>query len=300
MKPNTRIAVIGVGYMGMRHAKIYRSLQNTELCAVVDIDLEKCMDAEKQLKVPSYHFIHQLINHQQVDGVSICVPAKFHKMLTLECFDQNLSVLLEKPFAASVAEAKQILQAAQDKLLLVGHVERFNPAIQVLKEQLNQQVIGEIFYCKFIRRGLLPNQTCQSVGIHYDLTIHDLDLLPFLFDSKPKIERVHQYSKNQLSTLLHIGQIEVELLTEWGSFQERLIQIKGSMGQLDVNLLTQEVNLTTSLLTKKLPIVPKNALELQLRHFVDCIQRQEKPKTTPLEALEAVQLAAQLEPLVSL
>ncbi len=298
MNLKSQMAVVGVGYMGLRHAKIYQSLSNTKLCAVVDIDLEQRLLAEKLLQVPSYDSIDSLIEFEKIDGVSICVPAKYHVQLTKPCFEKNLSVLLEKPFAASVLDAKQIMRAARDKLLLVGHVERFNPAIEMLKENLFKDVIGTMIRLNMTRNGLIPNKTCQSVGIHYDLVIHDLDLLQYLFDSKPTIVKIEQCSSHKISTVLHVNGIKVELSSEWGNHRTRLIQVIGSKGRLDVDLLAQEVKLTTPERTQNLAVNSQNALQLQLEHFVRCIQNQETPRITPSEALQAVELAAQLEPLV--
>jgi UDP-N-acetylglucosamine 3-dehydrogenase len=294
----SRIAVVGVGSMGMRHAKIYQTLSHATLCAVVDINHDHRSHAENVLGIPGYQTVQAMMANERVDGVSICIPAKLHKPIVTDCFNHNLSVLLEKPFAASVSEAQQILQAAKNRLLLIGHVERFNPAIAVLKEQIIKKTVGEIVECRINRNGVLPNQTCQAVGVHFDLTIHDLDLLQYIFNAQPSIINIQHFSRNQVSALLSVNNIEVQLLTQWGNIQKRTFKIVGTRGHLDINLLDQQVTLSTLETIAEIPVPAQNALALQLQHFIGCMQDRENPRITPIEALQAVELAAKLEPLV--
>src|SRR5205807_4875706 len=129
-----RVAVIGVGMMGRNHARIYRELAGTSLVGVCDTNPEVAAQIAGIYGTRAYGSYEQLLTAERPDGVSVCVPTEQHKAVTLAALASGCHVLVEKPIAASIGDADELLAAARStgRVLAVGHVERFNPAVIAL------------------------------------------------------------------------------------------------------------------------------------------------------------------------
>src|SRR5688500_4196890 len=124
-----RTAVIGVGYLGRFHAQKYAQLAGSKLVAVVDANAEACAKVAAELGTKAVHDYRELFG--AVDAVSLAVPTPLHHALGCELLRQGIDVLIEKPIAATVAEARELVQLAKThrRVLQVAHLERFNPAV---------------------------------------------------------------------------------------------------------------------------------------------------------------------------
>ena len=166
-----KTAVIGVGYLGRFHAQKYAMLPGSELVSVVDIDPEQGQKVADELEVSFFLDFHEVLD--QVDAVSIVVPTVHHYEMAKAFMEKNIHVLLEKPFAATIEEAKELEQLSRDKnvCLQIGHLERFNPVFTEF-----QQLIGEPKFIENIRIAPFPKRG-TDVDVILDLMIHDIDLV---------------------------------------------------------------------------------------------------------------------------
>ena len=129
-------AVVGVGRMGHHHARVYHDLPQAQLVAVVDADIERAEEVASEFGVSSYTNVEELLNaHSDLDAVSIVVPTVHHYEASRPFLEKQIACLIEKPLAPSVAEAKRIVDLADQTgtILQVGHIERYNPTIRALK-----------------------------------------------------------------------------------------------------------------------------------------------------------------------
>lgn len=170
MKP-LKAGVIGVGHLGQHHARLYAELPQTQLTAIADIDPDRARQIGHRHHVPFYTDFSSFLKN--VELVSIAVPTTSHYHVAKACLEAGLHILVEKPIAATVAEAQELvaLAAAKGCVLQVGHVERFNPII--LKAHafiVNPEFIECQRLSPFGNRGI-------DVDVVLDLMIHDLDLL---------------------------------------------------------------------------------------------------------------------------
>jgi predicted dehydrogenase len=167
----SRVAVIGVGYLGKFHAEKYSLLPNAELVGVVDIDPEKADEVASALGTTPFADYRDLLD--KVDAVSIAVPTVCHHQVARDFLSHGVHILLEKPITSTVEEADELIRIAheQNVVLQVGHIERFNPAIMALDGVLNgPRFIESIRIAPFKPRG-------TDVNVVIDLMIHDIDII---------------------------------------------------------------------------------------------------------------------------
>jgi predicted dehydrogenase len=180
VKKKLKAAVVGVGHLGKEHARIYRDLADVELTSIVDIDKEKAQKYAKEYRCRASYNVKDMPG--DIDLASVAVPTVSHREITEYLLKRGVNVLIEKPMAANLEEARSMLRAARSarRILQVGHVERFNPVIAALEEKELSP--------KFIECHRLSPFTFRSadIGVVFDLMIHDLDIILHLAGSPIK------------------------------------------------------------------------------------------------------------------
>ena len=178
MKRSVRIAVVGVGHHGQHHVRILSEMKEVSLVGVADIDDKRASEVAVQYGIKSFLDIREVFDH--VDAVVVAVPTSAHVEVALPFLEHGVDVLVEKPIAASLLEADQLLSASKDSdvLLGVGHTERFNPAIAVASPLIIKPRFVEVH-----RLGVFQERSLD-INVIYDLMIHDLDVLLALVSSE--------------------------------------------------------------------------------------------------------------------
>lgn len=166
-----KTAVIGVGYLGKFHAQKYAALDNSHLVAVVDSDKIISETIAKQYHCQALSDYRDLFG--QVQAVSVATPTSYHYDIAKNCLEQGIHVLIEKPITTNIAEADHLIKLAKANncLIQVGHLERFNPALLELEDKLEQP--------KFIESHRIApfNPRANDVSVVLDLMIHDIDII---------------------------------------------------------------------------------------------------------------------------
>jgi predicted dehydrogenase len=166
-----RVAVVGTGEFGRNHARVYRESDDAELVGVFDQNRDRAQAAASEFRTHAFSRLDDL--RGRADAVSVAVPTAQHAEIGCQLLEMGLDVLVEKPMAKSLAEADALLESAQrhQRLLQVGHVERFNPAVLAVEPILNNPLFFEVH-----RLGVFTPRSLD-VDVIYDLMIHDLDIL---------------------------------------------------------------------------------------------------------------------------
>jgi predicted dehydrogenase len=175
-----RVGVVGVGVMGSNHARVFAGLPGTELVAVADPDRKQAEFVARTLGCGSVANVEELLD-REVDAITIAAPTHLHRDIALMCIRRGVHVMVEKPIASSVDEGHQIIGAARHAgvTLMVGHVERFNPAVEAIKEAIRGE---DILSIAITRVGPFPPRM-SNVGVVIDLAVHDIDLICWFTDS---------------------------------------------------------------------------------------------------------------------
>ncbi len=166
-----RTAVIGVGYLGRFHAQKYAQIAGSKLVAVVDANAEACAKVASELGTQAVSDYRELFG--KVDAVSLAVPTPLHHAIGCDLLEQGIDVLIEKPIATTVEQARELVELARvnQRILQVGHLERFNPAVLAAAERLHTPRFVESHrLAPFKQRG-------TDVSVVLDLMIHDIDLI---------------------------------------------------------------------------------------------------------------------------
>jgi predicted dehydrogenase len=166
-----RVAVVGAGDFGRNHARVYRELAEAELVGVVDPNAERAAKIAAEFSTKVFPDIESLAG--LVDAVSVAVPTVAHARIGCRLLELGIDVLVEKPMAASLSEADDLISAASrgGRILQVGHLERFNPAIVAVMPVLNRPLYFEVH-----RLGVFTPRSLD-IDVVYDVMIHDLDIL---------------------------------------------------------------------------------------------------------------------------
>src|SRR3982074_3481981 len=175
-----RVGVVGAGVMGSNHARVLVGLPDTPLVGVVDPLSEHRARAVEHAGCRAFETLDQLIA-ERIDAVTIAAPTHLHHEIALACIARGIHVLVEKPIASSVQEGRDIVAAARRAgvTLMVGHVERFNPAVAAIKQAISGE---DILSIAITRVGPFPPRM-SNVGVVIDLAVHDIDLIRWFTES---------------------------------------------------------------------------------------------------------------------
>jgi predicted dehydrogenase len=173
-----RVAVIGVGHLGKHHARILSTLEGASLTAVVDKIPERAREIAASAGTRPYTDSLEMLG--QVDAVTIAVPTELHRDIAMPFLERGIAVLVEKPMARSLAEADEMIAAAQvsGATLAVGHTERYNPAVSTIAPLVSTPRFIEVH-----RLGVFPDRSLD-IDVVFDLMIHDLDVIASLVRSE--------------------------------------------------------------------------------------------------------------------
>jgi hypothetical protein len=179
-QPAIRVGVIGAGIMGSNHARVLAGLPDATLVGIVDPLDEHRARATELVGCPAFATLDELIA-DGVDAVTIAAPTHLHHEVALACIARNVHVLVEKPIASTVEEGNEIVAAARRAgvTLMVGHVERFNPAVAAIKKAIAGE---DILSIGITRVGPFPPRM-SNVGVVIDLAVHDIDLIRWFTES---------------------------------------------------------------------------------------------------------------------
>lgn len=221
-----RAGVVGLGMMGRNHVRVWdEAIPGVELVAVADPDAGAVASATAGRRARGYEDPRAMLEAESLDLVSIVAPTSFHLPVTLDALRAGANVLVEKPIAATRDEAVAMMEAADaaGRMLTVGHIERFNPAIRELRRRLAEGELGRVFQVHATRLGPFPARI-RDVGVVVDLAPHDIDVMRYLVDSEPI--RLFAETERRIHTEhedLFVGTIKFA---------------NGVVGVLDINWLT--------------------------------------------------------------
>ena len=317
----TRIALVGLGAMGRNHLRVLGELENVELAAVCDSDAAVVSPASRKYHVPGYISWVEMFERERLEAAIVAVPTRFHLEVGLAALQRGIHVLIEKPIAAGVSEGQQLIEAARraGRVLAIGHIERFNPAVQELQRHLEAGEIGRVFQIHARRQGPFPARI-RDVGVVIDLATHDLDVMCQLVASNlsrvfaETEQRIHTEHEDLLNALLKfesgaLGVLQVNWLTPT---KIRELSVLGERGMFVANYLTQELTFNRNANAEphtagrgnpksvaegemvSYPIAKAEPLRLELESFLKSVRSGGRPTVDGEAGLRALQMALAL------
>jgi predicted dehydrogenase len=292
-----RVGVVGLGKLGSLHATIYSKFANAELACVCDTDKERAEEIGTLLNVP-WHTDYNELAEKKLDAVSVVTPTYLHHKISKFLLNSGIHVLIEKPITKTLREARELINIANKKQLIiqVGHVERFNSAIQAI-EKLHTKP-------KFIEAHRLGPFTprVKDVGVVLDLMIHDIDIILGLIKSKikdiqavgMKIMTDHEDIANARIRFangtvcdLTASRVTNDSLRKIRIFQEDCY-ISLDYCQQEA-LISKKVN--DKIISEKIDIKKEQPLTKELLSFTDCVINKTRPLVSGEEGYKALEVA---------
>lgn len=311
-----RIGIIGVGNMGQHHTRVLSLLKDVELVGVSDVNIERGLNTASKYRVRFFENYQDLLPF--VDAICIAVPTRMHYEVGMACLQAGVHVMMEKPIAATIAEAESLVNAAAESqcILQVGHIERFNPAFQELSKVLKTE---EVFALESHR--LSPySQRANDVSVVLDLMIHDIDLLLELAGA-PVVKLTANGSRasdsgylDYVTANLGFANGVVANLTASKVTHRKIRRIsahcKNSLTEADFlkneilihrHITGNYVNDYGQALYRQDGLIEKvytsnvEPLHAELEHFVGCVRGGNQPSVGGEQALKALRLASLIE-----
>jgi len=298
-----RVGVVGVGVMGANHARVFAELPGVELVGVVEPDAKQAAFVSGALGCPAVPDVEALLA-RGVDAVSIAAPTHLHRDIAMACIERGAHVMVEKPIAQTVAEGRDIIAAARRAgvTLMVGHVERFNPAVQAIKDAIRGE---DILSISITRVGPFPPRM-SNVGVVIDLAVHDIDLIGW-FTGSPIVEVQPQLSSTRAErediALLQFrtaSGVLAQINTNWLTpFKARTVHVATQRKYVIGDLLTRQVTECFgfqpdgSYSMRHLSVGHAEPLRAELSAFVKAIRSGEEPAVTGEAGVASLEIAIQ-------
>jgi predicted dehydrogenase len=296
-----KVAVVGVGYLGQHHARIYSELEGVELVGVVDVDFKKATEFAQKYASRPYADYRDVIDG--VDALSIVVPTTSHYDIAIDCIRSGKDIIVEKPITTTVTEADDLIREAEkmNRILQVGHLERYNPAVMAVSEMIE----GPIFF-ESLRLSPFLNRA-SDVDVTLDLMIHDIDIVLSLVSSRIKNIRAIGFSsitekidearawiefEDGLIAFFTASRIAEEKQRKLRIFQENsYLELDYQQGDI-LQFLHKSAHRT---------IKPeyREPLREELKDFVRCVTNRERPRVSGTEGRNALNVAVELKSLIT-
>jgi len=307
-----RAGVIGVGHMGQYHVGAYSEITGVNLGGISDLDMERASPIAKKYRTQCYQDYRKLLD--KVDVVSIAVPTAFHFEIAKECLEAGIHCLVEKPICKDLEQAQQLFEVADrhNAALHVGHVERFNGAVQQLKKVVCDPILIE-------SRRLGPfAPRIRDDGVVLDLMIHDIDIILNLVDSplttlnvtgssvftdKEDVVNVQLQFENGCMANIIASRATQEKIRTLAITQEKEYIVLDYTNQ-DIlvhrrassqsELTSQELRYTQESFIERIFVHRENPLKLQLQHLIGCGANGDKRITSVESELKSLKVALQV------
>jgi predicted dehydrogenase len=297
---NTRVAVVGTGEFGRNHARVYRELEGVELVGVYDQNGERAAAVAAEFHTRALNALEDL--RGTVDAVSVAVPTVEHAAVGCRLMEMGLDVLVEKPIATNLSEADELIASAarHHRILQVGHVERFNPAILAIEPILLRPLFFEVH-----RLGVFTPRSLD-VDVIYDLMIHDLDILlaivnepvtevkavgiPVLTD---KVDIAHarlDFAGGAVANLT-ASRVSTERVRKMRFFQEREYISLDYARRDALRVGVKRPGPQPEFSFEKLPTKEVEPLRAELEAFVGAVRTRREPRTNGRAGRAALELA---------
>ena len=295
-----RVAVAGVGEFGRNHVRVWKALEGAELVGIFDVNADRARQIAAEFGTQVLPDLDALIA-AHLDAVSVAVPTKQHANVGCRLLDAGIDVIVEKPMAASLEEADRLIAAAQRnrRILQVGHVERFNPAVAAA-----QRIISRPMFFEVHRLGVFTPRSLD-IDVVYDVMIHDLDILLSLVRSPvadlrcvgipvitDKVDIAHARIEFETGAVANVtaSRVSTERVRKMRFFQEHEY-ISLDFARQDALRIRVQPASPQGVGFEKLPAQPEEPLAAELRAFADSVRTRKDPVVDGAAGRQALALA---------
>ncbi len=298
--PKTRVAVVGVGDFGRNHVRVYRELQGADLVGVVDTNPARARQVAEEFSIAVLPGIEVLAG--RVDAVSLAVPTTEHARVGCQLLRQGMDVLVEKPMAASLVQADELLAAAREhgRVMQVGHLERFNPAVGAVEKVVSRPLFFEVH-----RLGVFSPRSLD-IDVVYDVMIHDLDILLALVGAPAadlkavgipvvtdRVDIAHARIEFESGAVANVtaSRVSTERVRKMRFFQMHEYISVDYTRQDALRVRVRQPGPQPQFDFERLPTEPEEPLRAELRAFLEAVRSRAVPRVDGAAGRRALELA---------
>ncbi len=292
-----KVAQIGTGGWGKNHARILSQLG--VLSAICDADKERSAEYGKKYSVNNYDSIDSLLKSEEFDAAFVCTPTSTHSAIASQLIQSHKHVFVEKPLTYLSEEGEDLLELAnKNKVILsCGYIERFNPAVGIVKDFVKSKKYGELVMLEFHRENRMPLHI-KDVGIIYDTSVHDIDTAMWLFDDTPEVVfarsgRINHEHEDFASIMLGFKNNKVAIISSnWVTpTKVRHFDAVCTEGIISSDFITQEIKVETKDSTEKPKHEKLEPLLLEIQNFLGAIDGKNELTVKAEQAVNVTKIA---------
>jgi UDP-N-acetylglucosamine 3-dehydrogenase len=292
-----KIAQIGTGGWGKNHTRILAQLE--VLTAVCDTNKEKSKEFGEKYLVNHYDSVDSLLDSENFDGAFVCTPTSTHSEIATKLIQKRKSVFIEKPMTYLSEEGEDLVQLAKKNnvVLTCGYIERFNPAVTLVKDYVKSKKYGELVMLEFHRENRMPMHI-KDVGIIYDTSVHDIDTAMWLFDDTPQVVfarsgKIQHEHEDFATIMLGFKDNKVAIISSNWITPSRIRTFNAvcTEGIVSSDFITQEVKIKTKNETE----IPRKEMQepllLEIKNFLGAIEGKNELTVRSSEAVNVTKIA---------
>jgi predicted dehydrogenase len=294
-----KVGVVGVGYLGQHHARIYSEIEGAELIGVADIHSEKAETIAQKYHCEAMYDYRDMLGI--VDALSIVTPTTTHYPIALDCLKSGKDILIEKPITVTVKEADHLISEAEHSgcIIQVGHLERYNPAVLAAADLIKKPVFIESERLSpFLGRG-------TDVDVTLDLMIHDIDIILSLTDTP--VKEIRAVGGKVLSDKLDVAKAWLEFengctalatVSRLSPEKQRWLKVSQEDAYIIIDYQSSEVKryfknekgITADIVKPE----KKEPLKEELKDFIHCVRERKKPRVSAIEGRNALKVVLEI------
>jgi UDP-N-acetylglucosamine 3-dehydrogenase len=292
-----KVAQIGTGGWGKNHARILSQLG--VLSAICDSDRDRSKEFGEKFSVNHYDSVDSLLNSEQFDAAFVCTPTSTHSAIASQLIQSNKHVFVEKPMTYLSEDGKDLVELANQKnvILSCGYIERFNPAVGIVKDFVKSKKYGELVLLEFHRENRMPLHI-KDVGIIYDTSVHDIDTAMWLFDDTPEVVfaragKIKHEHEDFASIMLGFKDNKVAIISSNWITPTKIRKFNAvcTEGIISSDFISQEIIVKTTNSTQKLEHEKHEPLLLEIQNFLGAIEGKNDLTVKAEQALNVTKIA---------
>ncbi|MGQ0606264.1 MAG: Gfo/Idh/MocA family protein [Candidatus Nitrosotenuis sp.] len=292
-----KVAQIGIGGWGKNHARVLSQLG--VLVAVCDADQARVTDAAQKYGVNHYTSLDTMLDSEEIDAVFVCTPTITHFDIATKIIQKKKAVFVEKPMTYKSEEGLKLAELAKKNgvILTCGYIERFNPAVEAVKEFVKSKKYGELIMLEFHRENRMPLHI-KDVGIIYDTSVHDIDTAMWLFDDTPQVVfarsgKIRHEHEDFATIMLGFKDNKVAVISSNWITPSRVRHFNAvcTEGIISGDFVSQEVKIEKDQGSEIPRKEKQEPLTVEIKAFLDAVKSKTVPRVLAEEAVNVTKIA---------
>ena len=292
-----KIIQIGTGGWGKNHCRVLS--EYGVLSAICDSNMERAEEFGKKYSVNSYNSIEKLMENEDFDAAFVCTPTITHSEIAKKLIENKKHVFIEKPMTYLSEDGQNLIEIAKKNnvVLTCGYIERFNPAVDTVKNFLKSKKYGELIRLEFYREHRMP-QHINDVGIIYDTSVHDIDTAMWLFNETPEVVfarsgKINHEHEDFATIMLGFKNNKIATISSNWITPTRVRNFNAvcTDARIFSDFITQEIRIETDKGSENYSGERKEPLSLEIKNFIDAIEGKNEIVVKPDHAVNVTKIA---------